>query len=106
MLVGGKPEVGESARDCAIREVAEELDVHLDPERLIHLGRFETVAVNEGVPLRAEVFTTDELVDPRPQAELEALQWVELDDPGPHQAPLNTDLVFPLLIAQRARAAG
>lgn len=99
MLVGGKPEADESALDCAIREVGEELGVGLDPARMVLLGVFDTVAANEGVPLRATVFTTDQRVRPQLQAELAALQWSELDDPGPNQAPLNTELVFPLLLA-------
>lgn len=97
MLVGGKPEPGEDALDCAIREVREELGATLDPGRLRPLGVFHTTAANEGVPLRATVFTSDQRVAPRVQAELEELRWVDPAAPGDDQAPLNTDLVFPLL---------
>lgn len=99
MLVGGKPEPGESAVDCAIREVEEELGVVVAASELALLGEFDTIAANEGVPLRATVFTTDLLIAPKIQAELAALQWSDLDDPGPNQAPLNTDIVFPRLLA-------
>lgn len=97
MLVGGKPEAGESAQDCAVREVAEELGVQLDRSRLSSLGTFHTTAANEGVPLTAHVFVSDEHIHPCVQAELEELRWVDPASPGPDQAPLNTDLVFPLL---------
>lgn len=100
MLVGGKPEPGESPRDTAVREVAEELGVHLDGTALRPLGRFETIAANEGVPLVAHVFISDERVVPQVQAELEELRWVDPASPGEDQAPLNIDLVFPLLGAR------
>lgn len=103
MLVGGKPEANEDPLTCAVREVREELGVDLDAARMALLGVFDTIAANEGVPLRATVYTTDELVVPRIQAELDALRWCELSDPGPNQAPLNTDLVFPLLLAAEGR---
>lgn len=99
MLVGGKPEVGETPRQCAIREVAEELGVGLDAARLRDLGTFRSIAVNEGVPLTAHVFISDERVSPSVHAELAALRWVNPADPGDGQAPLNTDLVFPLLVS-------
>ncbi|HOA28260.1 MAG TPA: NUDIX domain-containing protein [Arachnia sp.] len=38
MNPGGKPEPGESAAECAAREVAEELGLSLDVERLVRLG--------------------------------------------------------------------
>lgn len=98
MLVGGKPEPGEDALSCVLREVDEELGVRLDPSRLTMLGTFHTIAANEGVPLTAHVYRSDELVSPHLQAELEELRWVDPGAPGPDQAPLNTELVFPLLV--------
>ena len=103
MLVGGKPEVGETPRQCAIRGVAEELGVGLDAARLRDLGTFRSIAVNEGVPLTAHVFISDERVSPSVHAELAALRWVNPADPGDGQAPLNTDLVFPLLVSAGER---
>src|SRR5699024_7483787 len=47
MQVGGKLEPGESALDAAVREVAEEIGVDLDPRTLEPLGEFEAVAANE-----------------------------------------------------------
>ncbi|QGU06978.1 NUDIX domain protein [Corynebacterium occultum] len=47
MLVGGKLDPGESALSAAVREVAEELRLDLDPVQLHHLGRFHAPAANE-----------------------------------------------------------
>ena len=103
MLVGGKPEAGETPRQCAVREVSEELGVGLNADRLRDLGTFHSIAVNEGVPLTAHVFISDERVSPSVQAELAALRWVDPADPGDGQAPLNIDLVFPLLVSEGER---
>lgn len=103
MLVGGKPEDGETAKDCVIREVAEELGVTLDPDALSRLGDFRSTAVNEHVPLVAHVFVSQQRVTPSPHAEIAELRWVDPADPGPDQAPLNTDLVFPLVTRARTQ---
>src|SRR5690606_11410667 len=47
MLPGGKPEPGESALETVLREVREELDLHLDPADLEELGTFTASAANE-----------------------------------------------------------
>ncbi len=100
MLVGGKPKSGETPLDCVVREVGEELGVDLDPGCLTQLGTFKSTAVNEGVPLLAHVFVSGQRITPRVRAEIAEMRWVDPTDPGPGQAPLNTDLVFPLLTAQ------
>src|SRR5690625_6639911 len=47
MLPGGKPEQGESVKDTAAREVAEELGMALDLNVLRELGTFSGPAANE-----------------------------------------------------------
>ncbi len=106
MLPGGKPEAGESAAACAVREVLEELGVELGLDRIQPMGDFETRAANEaGFALRASVFRTRDAIDPTPLAEIEAVRWIDpalgVDDEA--EAPLNRELVFPLLLAERAR---
>lgn len=105
MLPGGKPELGESAADCAAREVLEELGVELAPDELEAMGEFETRAANEvGFALRASVFRSRTPIEPEPRAEIEAARWIDpaagIDDEA--EAPLNRELVFPLLLAERA----
>lgn len=105
MLPGGKPESGEDAAECAVREVHEELGVVLGVGAIEPMGEFETRAANEaGFALRASVFRTRTSIEPVPLAEIEAVRWI---DPavGVHdeaEAPLNRELVFPLLLAERA----
>lgn len=103
MLPGGKIEPGESALECAVREVDEELGIRVRPDQVAPLGTFETRAANErGFALEATVFRCDLQVAPRLQAELDDLRWV---DPGqavddPLEAPLNREHIFPLLLAR------
>ncbi len=105
MLPGGKPEGGESAAECAVREVLEELGVEIPLDRIERLGEYETRAANEaGFALHASVFRTRDAIAPEPRAEIEALRWIDpaagIDDEA--EAPLNRELVFPLLLAERA----
>ncbi len=105
MLPGGKPEPGEAAAVCAAREVLEELGVELAPEELEAMGEFESRAANEaGFVLRASVFRSRAAIEPEPRAEIEAARWIDpatgVDDES--EAPLNRELVFPMLLAERA----
>jgi 8-oxo-dGTP pyrophosphatase MutT (NUDIX family) len=98
MLPGGKPEAGERAIDTAVREVREELGIEIAAERLELLGAFDSAAANEaGHALRATVFVVREAVQPVVQAEIEELRWVDPATPDEAEAPLNRDIVFPLL---------
>ncbi|MCH1881510.1 NUDIX domain-containing protein [Agrococcus sp. ARC_14] len=108
MLPGGKPEGGETAAECAVREVHEELGVEIALDRIEPMGDFSTRAANEaGFALRASVFRTRDAIEPRALAEIEAVRWIDpavgIDDAA--EAPLNRELVFPLLLAERARRA-
>lgn len=106
MLPGGKPESGESAAACAVREVREELGVEIGLAAIEPMGEFETRAANEaGFALRASVFRTRAAITPTAQAEIEAVRWIDpavgIDDAA--EAPLNRELVFPLLLGERSR---
>lgn len=110
MLPGGKPEPGEDALACALREVDEELGVDLSADDLTPFGTFTTIAANEaGHALHATVFRTRRAIDPEVHAELAELRWIApadgIDDE--REAPLNREHVFPLLGApQRDDRAG
>lgn len=102
MQPGGKPEAGEAPAQTAVREVAEELEVHLDPTRLTHLGHWSAPAANEpGWTISSDVFTAPLPGTPRAAAEIEELRWIDLDDPGAVArqplAPLLTEHVIPAL---------
>ena len=98
MLPGGKPEQGESVKDTAAREVAEELGVALDLKVLHELGSFSGPAANEhGCRVHATVFEHPYIEVAAPRAEIEHTEWV---DPGEHRsdlAPLLRNEVFPFL---------
>lgn len=97
---GGKPEVEESARDAAVREVAEELAVELDSERLHLVGIFSAPAANElNCDVEATVYEHPSMPVDRPNSEIDELRWQLLDDqPYPHDlAPLLAQHVFPVV---------
>lgn len=78
MHPGGKPEPGESPRQTATREVAEELGLQLDPEALEDLGKFTTATANEpGFVLHAHVFRAPLPAEPRPLAEIAELRRLD-----------------------------
>jgi len=57
MQPGGKLEPGESAADCLVRELEEELELVVGVDELEPVGRFEAAAANEaGWTVDCEVF--------------------------------------------------
>lgn len=96
MLVGGKPEVGESAHDCALRETREE--VSLDLGALALLGEFESEAANEpGHRLHSTVYTAELTGEPVAAAEIAELRWTALHGEYDDLAPMLEFNVLPLL---------
>lgn len=107
MQPGGKPEPGESAAATGARELSEELGLAVAPEDLVLLGTWEGPAANEAdTGLLATVFGCPLSGEPVTQAEIEELDWLDLDTAGTRRdlAPLLTDFVVPLLRAGGARA--
>ena len=96
MLVGGKPEAGESPLDCALRETREE--VSLDLGALTLLGEFESEAANEpGHRLHSTVYTAELNGEPVAAAEIAELRWTALDGDYDDLAPMLRINVLPLL---------
>lgn len=80
MLPGGKWERGESPRDCAVRELGEELGVVLSADSLAVVGRFETATANEpGFRLVSEVFAADCDGSATPAAEIDEARWLHAE---------------------------
>lgn len=102
MQVGGKLEAGEGAIEAAVREVAEELGVGIDPSALDLLGEFEAPAANEpDTTVTSTVFVTWTAL-PEPltvRAELADHRWFRVDAPGrgARLAPLMADHILPAL---------
>lgn len=82
MQPGGKPEPGESPGETLIRELAEELGLHVDPGQLRPLGSFTNAAANEpGHLVVADVFAVEIGAQvPVAQAEIEELRWITRAD--------------------------
>ena len=99
MFPGGKPELGESALDTAIREVKEEIGIGLEAKQLTQIGVYEAPAANEAKhTVVATVFTYDgDTIEPQMAAEIAELSWVSPDHPDVVLAPLLADFVFPAI---------
>lgn len=98
MLPGGKPEPGETAAQCAIRECAEEIGVSLDPAQLTLVGVFQAAAANEdGRQVEGTVYQHPYVEVRGTQSEIEELKWQLIDSQDQSLAPLLRDKVFPAL---------
>ena len=104
MLPGGKPEPGEGPAATALREFAEELGIELDPAALAEFGVFRAAAANEpDHVVEAAVFEhplVPAALHAGPRAEIEEVEWVDPLAARADLAPLNTELVFPALLAR------
>ena len=100
MLVGGKPEPGESAVDCAVRETAEEVSLQIDDLEL--LGEFTSEAANEpGHVLHSTVYLAALPGEPLAAGEIAELRWTALGGDYDDLAPMLEHHVIPLLRARR-----
>ncbi|NDK30637.1 NUDIX hydrolase [Nesterenkonia haasae] len=109
MQPGGKPEFQETPQQTAVREVAEEIGLHLQPAQLVDLGTFSAQAANEtNTAVMCHNFLVEfdetglDLLDSlRPAAEIAELRWIALESltPAEHLAPLLTEQVAPAVRA-------
>jgi 8-oxo-dGTP pyrophosphatase MutT (NUDIX family) len=96
MLVGGKLEPGESARDAALRETLEEVGIAVEEARL--LGEFHSEAANEpGHTLHSTVFWIESDAEPVAAAEIAEVRWTPLDDHPDDLAPMLEHHVLPAI---------
>lgn len=103
MHPGGKPERGETAAEAGVRELSEEVGLHLAAVDLELIGVWTGTAANEAnTDIEATVFTAlgrwdaDAVV---PAAEIAELRWMRLDAAADFDdlAPLLTEYVLPML---------
>lgn len=107
MQPGGKPEPGETPAEAALREVHEEIGLHLSAEQLEPMGEFSAAAANEpdhtvvchNFRVRFEDDAAALLDALRPAAEIAELRWVPVAElvPSADLAPLLTEQIAPLL---------
>lgn len=96
MLVGGKLEPGESARDAALRETLEEVGIDVSEATLI--GEFHSEAANEpGHTLHSTVFRIESDAEPVASAEIAEVRWTPLDGHPDDLAPMLEHHVLPVL---------
>ncbi len=104
---GGKPEPGETPREAAVREIAEETCLSVDPDALTEVGSFSAVAANEqDTTVIADVFAVpDSGAGVVCAAEIDEAVWLPLgtetstpDDDAYPLAPLMFE-TFPHLAA-------
>jgi 8-oxo-dGTP diphosphatase len=80
-LPGGTPEPGETLAQTTVREVAEEVGIHLDPATVVPL--FELTAPAYGRPgttVRLVCFQAPSDAEPAPLAEIEEVAWLSTAD--------------------------
>jgi 8-oxo-dGTP pyrophosphatase MutT (NUDIX family) len=99
MLPGGKIEGEETPRQALERELHEELDLLIEPSKLESLGHFQSRAANEPDHwVEADVFIARLEASVKAQAEIDALDWLEVDAARQgHLAPLLREQVLPTL---------
>ncbi len=102
MLVGGKPEPGESAAECVVRETREETGLELGELSLV--GEFESEAANEpGHRLHSTVYAAQVPGEPVPAAEIAEIRWTDLYGTYGDLAPMLEFNVLPILRAHHPR---
>jgi 8-oxo-dGTP diphosphatase len=104
MLVGGKLEPGESAREAALRETYEEVGLRVGSARL--LGEFLSEAANEpDHTLHSTVFWVESDAEPVASAEIAEVRWTPLRDHPDDLAPMLEHHVLPMLRELWARGS-
>jgi 8-oxo-dGTP diphosphatase len=103
MQPGGKRDPGEDDITALAREIGEELHCCLVRDSIRPLGEFDAVSANEpGWRVRASLYEIEVTGDITPQAEIDAIVWIDPAAPADVPlAPLTRDHVLPLAAPKR-----
>jgi 8-oxo-dGTP diphosphatase len=98
MQPGGKRDAGEDDAAALMREIGEELGCSPVRDSIRPLGEFDAVSANEpGFRVRASLYGIAVTGDIAPQAEIDAMVWIDpAAPPDIPLAPLTRDYVLPL----------
>ena len=90
-LPGGKVNAGETSEEALCREIAEEMNVHLQPSELLYYTHISATAYGEenGVVMEQDCFFVNTPVSPVASAEIGELKYFSLAEylQEPNQAP-------------------
>lgn len=80
-LPGGKLDEGETSKEALIREIKEELNIDLDPEKLTFFYHITAEAYGQNPPLTMEqdCYRYDLTEAIQPSSEIEAVQFFDLE---------------------------
>ncbi|WP_213875475.1 NUDIX domain-containing protein [Pseudomonas sp. dw_358] len=97
MQPGGKIDAGEQPIQALIRELQEELGLHITAQQAHYLGTHTAPAANEpGHQVQCALFRVTIADTVVPAAEIEEARWVDAEGAGTLQlAPLTRDWVLP-----------
>ncbi|BCL68165.1 DNA mismatch repair protein MutT [Vibrio nigripulchritudo] len=81
-LPGGKPESDETHEDTLIRELREELSIHLKRDSLAYFDTYRTVAAGKSKDtfVTCHCYFADYYSKPHPSSEIEEMQWLGIQD--------------------------
>jgi 8-oxo-dGTP diphosphatase len=98
MQPGGKRDAGEDDATALVREIGEELGCNPLRDSIQPLGEFDAVSANEpGFRVRAALYGIAVTGEIAPQAEIDAMVWIDpAAPPDIPLAPLTRDYVLPL----------
>ncbi|WP_442603145.1 NUDIX hydrolase [Paenibacillus sp. KN14-4R] len=81
-IPGGKRDPGETDHETLVREIEEELSVHIKPATITHFGTFvaEAHGKAEGTQVQMTCYFADYEGELRPASEIEELAWLTYAD--------------------------
>lgn len=81
-IPGGKRETGETDEETLVREVQEELNVHIDVKSIVYYGTFKAQSdgAKEGVMVKMTCYQAKYKGELKPCNEIDELRWLNYND--------------------------